>query len=248
DTSDSTTESTTESTTDSSDTTDSTTDTTTDTTVTDPIPVEDIESVAVVAGEDVYFSYAEEYDVTALIESVTLTLTDGSTVEIDEADFATVITFLSTPAKDYESVAEVQTEDVYYLGTTAIVYTDADGNTLEIDESQYPTVGVALKGDVNLNGQLDNLDGYVTKVYFSELNVDNTATFTDGDDAFLEKLVYFVADVDTESKNGENDIENGLVISAQDGYHIQIAFAEISADDNYSVFLSAEDWKEILAI
>lgn len=176
---------------------------TTTTTSTDIIPMKDIESISVEVGEGVYFSDEESFDASELIVSAVATLKDGTTKDLDASYFG----FLQTPADVYTAPYYKGTVDIYYVG-------DADKTALE----DKPTVAVAMKGDTQLDGDVDMDDAFDTLQYYSSSAAGKTVTFTDGSDELLEKLAFYVSDVDTESKAGKKTED-----------------AEISMDDAFNI-------------
>lgn len=175
----------------------------TTTTESDVPPVAEIESLDIEFGEDVYFSTDEEFDVTALILSVTATLTDGTTEELDPA---TAIGFVSTPADVYVAP--------YFEGTVDIYYTGDETQTplTENGEKIGPMVGVAMKGDSELDGDVDIYDASLTLSYYAEHAAGQATHFTDGSDELLDKLAYFVSSIIDESKAGMNTAESSITI------------------------------------
>ena len=176
---------------------------TTTTTSTDIIPMKDIESISVEVGEGVYFSDEKSFDASELIVSAVATLKDGTTKDLDASYFG----FLQTPADVYTAPYYKGAVDIYYVG-------DADKTALE----DKPTVAVAMKGDTQLDGDVDMDDAFDTLQYYSSSAAGKTVTFTDGSDELLEKLAFYVSDVDTESKAGKKTED-----------------AEISMDDAFNI-------------
>ena len=176
---------------------------TTTTTSTDIIPMKDIESISVEVGEGVYFSDEESFDASELIVSAVATLKDGTTKDLDASYFG----FLQTPADVYTAPYYKGAVDIYYVG-------DADKTALE----DKPTVAVAMKGDTQLDGDVDMDDAFDTLQYYSSSAAGKAVTFTDGSDELLEKLAFYVSDVDTESKAGKKTED-----------------AEISMDDAFNI-------------
>ena len=176
---------------------------TTTTTSTDIIPMKDIESISVEVGEGVYFSDEESFDASELIVSAVATLKDGTTKDLDASYFG----FLQTPADVYTAPYYKGAVDIYYVG-------DADKTALE----DKPTVAVAMKGDTQLDGDVDMDDAFDTLQYYSSSAAGKTVTFTDGSDELLEKLAFYVSDIDTESKAGKKTED-----------------AEISMDDAFNI-------------
>lgn len=176
---------------------------TTTTTSTDIIPMKDIESISVEVGEGVYNSEETSFDASELIVSAVATLKDGTTKDLDASYFG----FLQTPADVYTAPYYKGAVDIYYIG-------DADKTALE----DKPTVAVAMKGDAQLDGDVDMDDAFDTLQYYSSSAAGKTVTFTDGSDELLEKLAFYVSDVDTESKAGKKTED-----------------AEISMDDAFNI-------------
>ena len=176
---------------------------TTTTTSTDIIPMKDIESISVEVGEGVYNSEETSFDASELIVSAVATLKDGTTKDLDASYFG----FLQTPADVYTAPYYKGTVDIYYVG-------DADKTALE----DKPTVAVAMKGDTQLDGDVDMDDAFDTLQYYSSSAAGKTVTFTDGSDELLEKLAFYVSDIDTESKAGKKTED-----------------AEISMDDAFNI-------------
>ena len=176
---------------------------TTTTTSTDIIPMKDIESISVEVGEGVYNSEETSFDASELIVSAVATLKDGTTKDLDAGYFG----FLQTPADVYTAPYYKGTVDIYYIG-------DADKTALE----DKPTVAVAMKGDTQLDGDVDMDDAFDTLQYYSSSAAGKTVTFTDGSDELLEKLAFYVSDVDTESKAGKKT--DDAEISMDDAFNI----------------------------
>ena len=190
--------------------------TTTTTPAVDPSEVDSIavETVAAEASNGVYFSKDKAFNASDLISAVKLTLKNGKeTVYDDAASIDAYIGFKSTPGEVYKTVVDANAKladkekvgKIYYQGGVDIYYTTGveGSDTIAIDAK--PEVAVALKGDTNLNGKVDNDDALQTLTYYSNVNAgakDVAFTATAKTNALLEKLVYFVSDVDTESKLG----------------------------------------------
>lgn len=198
--------------------------------------VDEISSISVSVSEGVYFDTDESFDASELVKSVTLTMKNGSKVS---ADPATVIAFANTPSELYESDAAIHDDLQYYVGTVTISYKDTNGDTLAI--SAKPTVGVAKKGDTDLNGKVDIYDANATLIYYSNMRAGVDYTFSasiSSDDEFVEKLIYFVSDVDTESKDGKDT--DDAEISIYDAYHILLKYSSDSAG-------LKSTWDEVIA-
>ena len=90
------------------------------------------------------------------------------------------------------------------------------------------TVYIGVKGDTNLNGEVTADDAYEVLVYYASASVGKSASFTDGKDANLETLAYFLSDVDTEGKEGKNTDDN--IIDANDAYYQLVYYASVSVN------------------
>lgn len=160
----------------------------------------------------IYFSQEDSFDAADLIKSVTLTLSDGTTVT---ADPATKISFVSTPGAVYDA-AEVVDGKKFFKGEIEIYYTADETKT---PLAVKPVVAVALKGDTDLDGEVTSNDAYETLMYWSNKAAGlETVYFTDGTDILMERLAFYVSDIDTESKSGI-DTANGEINSG-DAYNI----------------------------
>ena len=232
------------------------TSTTTTTPAVDPSEVDSIavETVAAEASNGVYFSKDKAFNASDLISAVKLTLKDGSeTVYDDAASIDAYIGFKSTPGEVYKTVVDANAKladkdkvgKIYYQGGVDIYYTTGveGSDTFAIDTK--PEVAVALKGDTNLNGKVDNDDALQTLTYYSNVNAgakDVAFTATAKTNALLEKLVYFVSDVDTESKLGTDSKDK--LITNDDALFILTYYAQQYAgnkDDEETL------WTDVLA-
>ena len=231
--------------------------TTTTTPAVDPSEVDSIavETVAAEASNGVYFSKDKAFNASDLISSVKLTLknSDKTVVYDDAASIDAYIGFKSTPGEVYKTVVDANAKladkdkvgKIYYQGGVDIYYTTgAEGSdTFAIDTK--PEVAVALKGDTNLNGKVDNDDALQTLTYYSNVNAgakDVAFTDTAKTNALLEKLVYFVSDADTESKLGTDSKDK--LITNDDALFILTYYAQQYAgnkDDEETL------WTDVLA-
>ena len=212
--------------------------TTTTTPAVDPSEVDSIavETVAAEASNGVYFSKDKAFNASDLISAVKLTLKNGKeTVYDDAASIDAYIGFKSTPGEVYKTVVDANAKladkdkvgKIYYQGGVDIYYTTGveGSDTIAIDTK--PEVAVALKGDTNLNGKVDNDDALQTLTYYSNVNAgakDVAFTATAKTNALLEKLVYFVSDVDTESKLGTDSKDK--LITNDDALFILTYYAQ----------------------
>ena len=79
-----------------------------------------------------------------------------------------------------------------------------------------------MKGDTQLDGDVDMDDAFDTLQYYSSSAAGKTVTFTDGSDELLEKLAFYVSDVDTESKAGKR--RKIARISMDDAFNITTVY------------------------
>ena len=91
-------------------------------------------------------------------------------------------------------------------------------NGEDVDGAAKPKVYIGIKGDAQLDGDVDMDDSFEVLQYYSYKAAGRFPTLTDGTDENLEKLAYFLADVDTESKLGKNEDEKAL--SMDDAFNI----------------------------
>ena len=92
-----------------------------------------------------------------------------------------------------------------------------------------PTVYIGVKGDADLNGSVDVQDAVAILTYYAKASAgqENVAF---NEDENLNKLAFFLADVDTEFKAG---INNGSeLISIQDGVNVLTFYAKKSANQD----------------
>lgn len=222
----------TETTTTGSETTTSstTTSSTTSTSGSDTIPAEFVlNSVEVTAGKGYYFSHDENaFDLTELVESLTLVGTlDGEdkTIEISASDFATYLTpAYATPAAFYEAKASAYVAEE--LGLTFTVPETMDvADDADLTITDVPVVYIGVKGDVNLDAAVDISDASAVLTYYASVSAKLDASFND--DADLNTLAYFLADIDTESEAG-GDSDDGKMELA-DASYILTYYAMVSA-------------------
>jgi hypothetical protein len=205
-----------------------------------------LESVKAEATEGYYFSHDENaFDLTELFQSLVLvgSLTDAEgnvtsdyEIEIAPADYAKYLTpAYETPAAYYEAVGEAYVADELDVTFTA----PADVEKAELYDatlSALPTVYIAIKGDADLNGEVDIPDASLVLAYYSRIGANTLASMND--DPALNKLAYFVADIDTESKAGQDG----------DGWEMNISDASMILRYYSLVGAGLEaDWSNIVA-
>ena len=90
-----------------------------------------------------------------------------------------------------------------------------------------PTVYIGVKGDADLNGIVDVQDGVAILTYYAKAAAaqENVAF---NEDENLNKLAYFLADVDTESKAGMNS--GSELMTTQDAVNVLTFYAKKAAN------------------
>ena len=90
-----------------------------------------------------------------------------------------------------------------------------------------PTVYIGVKGDADLNGIVDVQDGVAILTYYAKTAaVQENVAFNE--DENLNKLAYFLADVDTESKAGMNS--GSELMTTQDAVNVLTFYAKKAAN------------------
>ena len=92
-----------------------------------------------------------------------------------------------------------------------------------------PTVYIGVKGDADLNSTVDVQDAVTILTYYAKASAgQQNVAFNE--DENLNKFIFFLADVDTESKAGMN---NGIeLMSIQDGVNVLTFYAKKSANQD----------------
>ena len=92
-----------------------------------------------------------------------------------------------------------------------------------------PTVYIGVKGDADLNGIVDVQDAVAILTYYAKTAAaqENVAF---NEDENLNKLAYFLADVDTESKAGMNN--GSELMTTQDAVNVLIFYAKKAANQD----------------
>ncbi len=129
-----------------------------------------------------------------------------------------------TPADLYASVDGTTNEDgkIYYIGGVDVTYVDGNGDSITLAEQ--PEVAVAMRGDTDLDGRMMPSDSLRILEYYSNCNLANDeekgvgpeyTTFMAERGSTLENLVYYISDIDTESKGGKDvrDADGNIVVS-----------------------------------
>ena len=167
-----------------------------------------------------YFSEdTRTFDPTALLKVVSVD------EEGNETDITADVTFGEDHAATPKSVyADTET---YYAGTVDAYYGDTVIAT--------PTVYIGVKGDADLNGKVELSDATLALIYYTEHSVNNAFYLTSGtktpENAELETLAYFLADINTESTVGE-DVVGTSTIELEDATNILTYYTEESVNNN----------------
>ncbi len=195
--------------------------TTTDVTTTTGVTTTGVTKISVVETKTGYY-FSEDtrtFDPTALLKVVSVD------EEGNETDITADVTFGEDGAATPKSVyADTET---YYAGTVDAYYGDTVIAT--------PTVYIGVKGDADLNGKVELSDATLALTYYTEHSVNNAFYLTSGtktpENAELETLAYFLADINTESTVGE-DVVGTSTIELEDATNILTYYTEESVNNN----------------
>lgn len=222
--------------------TDTDTETTTTTTTT-TLPVEfELETVEISAGVGYYFSHDENaFDLGELVESLILVGNidgEATSLVISPQDYATYLTpAYESPKAYFESVEGL----AYVANTLNLTFVaPADRKTAENFDptlAEQPTVYIGVKGDATLDGVVDISDATAVLSHYAEFGASLTPILNE--DANLNVLAYFLADVDTESKAGANT--DAAVLDITDATNILTYYAM------YGAHLDPDWYTDILA-
>ena len=191
-------------------TTTSTTEATTTTSATTTQPQPNVTTIVFeLADPNFYFSVDErEFKATDLFKSVTLISTDADGKIVSQEDIIDKVNFNgATPKSTY-----AQTEK-YFVGEVQAYYNNGTENVLIPDAT--PTVYIGVKGDADLNGLEDVPDAVTILTYIAKVAAGQEGIVLN-DDPMLNKLAFFLADIDTESKEGQNTDGKLLEVSDAD--------------------------------
>ena len=205
-------------------TTTSTTEATTTTSATTTQPQPNVTTVIFeLADPNFYFSVDErEFKATDLFKSVTLISTDADGNIVSKEDILDKVNFNgATPKSTYVQA------DKYYAGTIQAYYNNGTENVLIPDAT--PTVYIGVKGDANLSGMVEVQDAVDILTYYAK-TAANQQGVVFNEDEMLNKLAYFLADIDTECKEGHNG--DGKVISVQDAVNDLTFYAKKAANQD----------------
>ena len=92
-----------------------------------------------------------------------------------------------------------------------------------------PTVYIGIKGDTDLSGLVDVPDAVAVLTYYAKVAAGQENVVLNEDEN-LHKLAFFLADVDTESKEGKND--GNKLMTAQDAVSILTFYAKKAANQD----------------
>ena len=202
-------------------TTTSTTEATTTTSATTTQPQPNVTTVIFeLADPNFYFSVDErEFKATDLFKSVTLISTDADGNIVSQEDIIDKVNFNgATPKSTYVQA------DKYYAGTIQAYYNNGTENVLIPDAT--PTVYIGVKGDADLSGLEDVPDAVSILTYYAKIAAGQQGIVFN-EDPMLNKLAYFLADVDTESKAGENT--DGKLMEVNDAVYVLTYYAKKAA-------------------
>ena len=90
-----------------------------------------------------------------------------------------------------------------------------------------PTVYIGVKGDANLDGIVDTKDAVTILTYYAKAAAGQ-ADVAFNEDENLNKLAFFLADVDTESKAGMNN--GSELMTTQDAVNVLTFYAKKAAN------------------
>ena len=172
------------------------------------------------ADPNFYFSVDErEFKATDLFKSVTLISTDADGKIVSQEDIIDKVNFNgATPKSTYVQA------DKYYAGTIQAYYNNGTENVLIPDAT--PTVYIGVKGDADLNGLEDVPDAVTILTYIAKVAAGQEGIVLN-DDPMLNKLAFFLADIDTESKEGQNT--DGKLLEVSDAVSILTYVAKKAA-------------------
>ena len=202
-------------------TTTSTTEATTTTSATTTQPQPNVTTIVFeLADPNFYFSVDErEFKATDLFKSVTLISTDADGKIVSQEDIIDKVNFNgATPKSTYVQANK------YYAGTIQAYYNNGTENVLIPDAT--PTVYIGVKGDADLNGLEDVPDAVTILTYIAKVAAGQEGIVLN-DDPMLNKLAFFLADIDTESKEGQNT--DGKLLEVSDAVSILTYVAKKAA-------------------
>ena len=126
-----------------------------------------------------------------------------------------------TPKSTY-----AQTEN-YYVGEVQAYYNNGTENVLI--PGATPTVYIGVKGDADLDGLENVPDAVKILTYYAKVAAGQSGIVFE-EDPLLNKLAYFLADIDTESKAGENT--PGKLMEVSDAVNVLTYYAKKAANQD----------------
>jgi len=205
-------------------TTTTTSDTTTTTTDTTPVvPVGTTTLVIEVNPENFYFSVDERaFDPADLFSKFIAIDEEGTQFDMLSAEGAVSFDG-ATPKSVYEDAGAP-----YYVGEVKATFTNPfDPEAEPVAVEVNPTVYIGVKGDTNLSGLVQVEDSVAMLSYYASAAANLSPKFVE-DDEVLNKFVYFLSDIDTEAKTGEN-VAGVNTISVEDAVSNLSFYAQQSA-------------------
>lgn len=157
-----------------------------------------------------------EFKASDLFESIVLNITyeDGFSQTID------IINDVNFDGISPASLFEQSEHSGLYIGTVSPIYNGEELNTQAV-------VYVGVKGDANFDGVVTLEDATLILKYYAENSAHISSSFTGDAASEYEKVAFFLADTDTESKEGiNNDLSN---ISISDASNILTYYAQEAA-------------------
>ncbi len=159
---------------------------------------------------------------------------------VDDRDFVPSDLMQVTAHGEDGSTEDVTDQVTFNYASAKAVYDDQDNAycTYELTASigdvelpEGPTIYIGIKGDTNLNGDHDLDDMFKSLLYYASARagvdyrfVDNVANANG--DAALENFIFFLSDIDTESKTGR---DGGEIALSEDCFNNLIYYANVRA-------------------
>ena len=154
-----------------------------------------------------------------MFKSVTLISTDADGKIVSQEDIIDKVNFNgATPKSTY-----AQTEK-YYVGEVQAYYNNGTENVLIPDAT--PTVYIGVKGDADLDGLENVPDAVKILTYYAKVAAGQQGIVFE-EDPMLNKLAYFLADINTESKEGQNT--DGKLMEVSDAVAVLTYYAKKAA-------------------
>ena len=140
---------------------------------------------------------------------------DDSEGEWETVDDLSIVSFNGQTPK---SVFDSQNEPMCRTGVTAVVTDILPNGETAVQEITVGDVLIAIKGDTNIDGEVNAVDASEILIYAAEQGAGNTSPqLYNGDDAVTEQFVQFLADVNDNSNIDSEDAAYILTYAAQQG-------------------------------